>query len=150
MAFQTRGHLRGVSAPAIPPPSLQASVPILSATRRASLKSSERRRSLRRKSYDARLVALELGSGTTSNTSRTRGISAPPLPSALLGKKKPSFRRLKTSENGREYYQNVDQPKETTWTVPADAEMLTMDSHTKNPDLGPKKRQSKTMDATFE
>ena len=64
--------------------------------------------------------------------------------------KKPSFRRLKTSENGREYYQNVDQPEETTWTVPADAEMLTMDSHTKNPDLGPKKRQSKTMDATFE
>ena len=126
MAFQTRGHLRGVSAPAIPPPSLQASEPILSATRRASLKSSERRRSLRRKSYNARLVALELGSGTTSNMSRTRGISAPPSPqpSALLGKKKPSFRRLKTSENGREYYQNLDQPKETTWTVPVDADVV--------------------------
>ena len=61
------------------------------------------------------------------------------------GTKKQSFRRLKTSENGREYYQNVDQPKETTWTVPADAEILTMDSHAKNPNLGPKKRQSKTM-----
>lgn len=38
--------------------------------------------------------------------------------------KKKSFRRLKTSENGREYYQNVDQPEVTTWTVPGDAEVV--------------------------
>jgi hypothetical protein len=41
-----------------------------------------------------------------------------------LGKKKLSFRRLKTSENGREYYQNVDKPEETTWTVPDEAEIV--------------------------
>lgn len=39
-------------------------------------------------------------------------------------KKKKSFRRLKTSENGREYYQNIDQPEVTTWTVPGDAEVV--------------------------
>ena len=44
--------------------------------------------------------------------------------STPLGKKKPSFRRLKTSENGREYYQNADQPEVVTWTVPADAEFV--------------------------
>ena len=41
----------------------------------------------------------------------------------ILGKKKQSFRRLKTSENGREYFENVDKPGETTWTVPADADV---------------------------
>merc|ERR1711865_256220 len=53
-----------------------------------------------------------------------------------------SFRRLKTSENGREYFQNVESPNETTWIVPNGAEILTPESHSKNPYLGPKKQQS--------
>lgn len=47
--------------------------------------------------------------------------SKTPLPG--LGKKKQSFRKL-TTDKGLEYFQNVDQPEETLWTVPGDAEII--------------------------
>ena len=40
-----------------------------------------------------------------------------------MGSKKLSFRRLNTSDGGREYFQNVDN-LETVWTVPNDGEVL--------------------------
>ena len=38
-------------------------------------------------------------------------------------KRTSSFRRLSTSVGGREYYENVDKPGETTWSLPAGAKV---------------------------
>ena len=42
----------------------------------------------------------------------------------ILVKKKNSFRRLNTSDGGREYFQNVQSPDETTWVLPNDATIV--------------------------
>ena len=44
--------------------------------------------------------------------------------SGKMGRKKNSFRRLNTSEGGREYFQNMESPNDTTWVVPKDAEIV--------------------------
>jgi len=114
----------------------------------------------RKKDFGAKVTELTLTDeelatiGTSSTSTSASALSAKNEKSkskkgdsrnpttGTLGKKKPSFRRLKTSENGREYFQNVESPNETTWIVPNGAEILTPESHSKNPYLGPKKQQS--------
>ena len=41
-----------------------------------------------------------------------------------MAKKTDSFRRLETSVGGREYFEDLDNPGETTWNVPEGAEVV--------------------------
>jgi hypothetical protein len=55
-----------------------------------------------------------------------------PLEPPARKKESMEFRRLQTSANGREYFENLDRPGETSWEVPAGATVQTQAPKTLN------------------